>query len=148
MIHLLACSSPDIFISDSKLVILTKQRKFNDIEKYLNDKAIYKSLHYPHEGKGKGNRYTRRLEDYNTYMKYDIKNAIKVTNDLEIVELLASYLNKPIMKNIIDIQRKRNIWKYVFNWLTKPITNDGLLGIDARLGLKYLDNLECAPLKL
>ena len=40
------------------------------------------------------------------------------------------------------IQRKINIWKYVFNWLTKPITNDGLLGI------KSFGELNEAPLTL
>lgn len=120
LFQLLAYGTQDIFL-ESRLVTLTKLGKYDDIENYLNDK---------------------------TPKKYNIKTSIHLTNDLEIKILLASHLNKPIMKNIMDIQRKRNICKYVFNWLTKPITNDGLLGIDVRLGLKYVGNLDYAPLKL
>ena len=46
------------------------------------------------------------------------------------------------------IKRDKKIWGFIFNWLTKPITRDGKLGIDARLGLKYLKNLQDAPMYL
>ena len=93
-------------------------------------------------------KYNEIIECFNNcdYTKREIKDAINVCVEPIIVELLASYINKKIMKNIKRIQVQRLIWKCVLNWLTKPITRDGLLGIDIRLGLKLIGNLECAPL--
>ena len=73
-----------------------------------------------------------------------------ICNDVmfDSIEILATHLNKRRMKRILDIRAKRLIWKYVFNWLTKPVTDDGLLGIDARLGLKHLRDLAIAPLSM
>jgi hypothetical protein len=81
------------------------------------------------------------LINNNSYTKKDIKCAIKCTNNSKVIELLAFYYNKDRMKKIIELNRKKLIWKYTFNWLTKPTTNDGLLGIDLRLGLKHLQEL-------
>jgi hypothetical protein len=122
LFQLLAYGAQDLFLTENEIVTLTKLEKIDDIKNYLDNNDNIKI--------------------------YNIKNAINATKDLEIKILLASYLNKPIMKNIMDIQRKRNIWKYVFNWLTKPITNDGFLGIDVRLGIKILGDLNEAPLTL
>lgn len=80
--------------------------------------------------------------------KYIIKNAMNSTDNLAIKEMLGFYHNKDRMRNIIEIERKKVIWKYVFKWLTQPNTNDGLLGIDVRIGLKHLKNLDKAPIKL
>jgi hypothetical protein len=126
LFQLLAYGAQDLFLTgaltENEIVTLTKLGKIDDIKNYLDNNDNIKI--------------------------YNIRNAMDRTCDLKIKVLLASYLNKPIMKNIMDIQRKRNIWKYVFNWLTKPITNDGLLGIDVRLGLKSLKDLNEAPLTL
>lgn len=129
LFQLLAYGAQDIFLSSRDITLRFEfmelcnkinSAKLDDIENLLNN---------------------------NVYTKEEIKKAISKTCDNQKINiLLASYLNKPIMKNIMDIQRKRNIWKYTFNWLTKPITNDGLLGIDLRLGLKELGDLEYAPL--
>jgi hypothetical protein len=82
------------------------------------------------------------LINNNSYTKKDIKCAIKCTNNSRIIDLLAFHYNKDRMKKIIELNRKKLIWKYTFNWLTKPTTNDGLLGIDLRLGLKHLQELK------
>lgn len=121
---LIGYGSQDVYLSyeeESQLEKFSKLGQYKKIVDYLNTK---------------------------TYTKQEIKNAINVAPNLKIVELLASYLNKRIMKKIKDIEIKRLIWKYTFNWLTKPITNDGLLGIDVRLGIKHLSDLDCAPLIL
>jgi hypothetical protein len=91
------------------------------------------------------------LNNNSSYTKVDIKNAIlcctknNVANN-EIIELLAFHYNKDRMKKIIDLNRKRLIWKYAFNWLTKPITNDNVLGIVVRLCIKNHMQLDNAPL--
>lgn len=88
------------------------------------------------------------LDDYKQFPKYIIKNAMNSTDDLEIKELVGFHRNKDIMKKITNIERKKVIWRYVLKWLNKPITNDGLLGINVRIGLKHLKNLDKAPLTL
>lgn len=118
--QLISYGAQDMYLDfEYDLIYIVKNKNINDLLEILNN---------------------------NIYTKDEIKDAINVTKNLEIIELLASHLNKKIMKNIIDIQRKKLIWKYTFNWLTKPITNDNLLGIDVRLGLKSLSYLEFAPL--
>lgn len=90
----------------------------------------------------------KSLFDKKDYSYYCIIDAMSCTKNDKVIELLASHINKKIMKKIKEIEAKKLIWKYVFNWLTKPITKDGKLGIDARLGLKQFDELDKAPLFL
>lgn len=123
IMQLVSYGTQDMYLMDhnfdSELVNIVKNKSINDLVKILNN---------------------------NTYTKDEIEDAIEYSKDIEIIVLLASHLNNPIMKNVMEIQRKKLIWKYTFNWLTKPITNDGLLGIDVRLGLKSLGELNSAPL--
>lgn len=128
LFQLLAYGAQDIFLSSREIL----RFEFKELCIIINSGEL---------------DYIENLLNNNVYTKEEIKKCINNTCNVKIKILLASHLNKLIMKNIIDIQRKRNIWKYTFNWLTKPITNDGLLGIDLRLGLKALDDLEYAPLK-
>lgn len=147
LFQLLAYGAQDIFLSPREILRFEfvqlcdkiNSGKLNEIEKFLNNNFYTKE----EIKKAINNTCNVNVKIKNCRRKN--KNCRKKIKKIKI--LLASYLNKPIMKNIMDIQRKRNIWKYVFNWLTKPITNDGLLGIDLRLGLKTLGDLEYAPLK-
>lgn len=102
---------------------------------------IYIEGHLNYAARNGNIEKVKKLLCEDNYNKKDIKDAINVAT-IEITEILARYY----IKKIIDIRVKKRIWGFVFIWITKPITKDRKLGIDLRLGLKYLNDLEYAPL--
>lgn len=56
------------------------------------------------------------IYNYEYFPTYIIKNAMNSTDNLAIKEMLVIYHNKDRMKKIIDIERKKVIWRYVLKW--------------------------------